>query len=220
MSILLVHKRNAIDCYFDDREGVLSVPFPPEAIYDTDIRSEQIYQQTIKKALGNKSTYVVPAILVMADEVCYVAQAKPDEVDAKTKELIVNTPFTHIETTTLQAQNLIYIIATNADLYEAAARTFGSLGYTINLVVPLGALVFYKLVVAGKVDNLAVKRIFDAQSTLKHSGFPLTAYDHVDVFSPMPTTTQQKKKLSVGWIIFIACAVCYAIGMVWFLARR
>lgn len=220
MSVLLIHKRNAIDCYFQDREGVLTIALPKEALFDTDIRSEQVYQQAIGKAIGSKSTPSTPAILVMADEVCYVTQAKTDEVEEKTKDLVTDTPFAHVETATLQAQNLVYVIAANADLYDAAVRAFHVMGYTIGLVVPWGALVFYKLIVAGKIDQSTVKGIFDAQSQLMHTGFPLATHDPIDVSSGVEKNNKKKPKIPVGWIIFIACAVIYAIGMIWFLARR
>lgn len=220
MSALLIHKRNAILVQFTDREGSATIPLPLEALSDMDVTSEEAYLASVGKVLGKKVSPTVPAVLVIADELCYVAQAAPAEVEAKTKELISNTPFTHVETVTIKTPKLSYVIATNADIYEAAVRVFDSYGYAITTVIPWAALTFHKVSAGGEIDRVTVKRTFDALGTLKSYSFPLSAHEHAEAEAAPAPSSDKRKSLPVGWIIFGGLALLYAIGMMWFMTRQ
>lgn len=220
MSALLIHKRNAIVLLFTDREGSASIPLPPEAFSDMDVTSEEAYLASVGKVLGKKVSPSVPAVLVIADELCYAAQAKPAEVVEKTRELISNTPFTHVETTTIKTPNMTYIIATNADIYETAARVFDAYGYAITAVVPWAALAFHKISSGGEVDRVTVKRTFDALGTLKSYAFPLSAHERAEPAAAPEAAAGKQKSLPVGWILFGGLALLYAVGMIWYMTRQ
>lgn len=220
MSAIILHKRNTIHCFYSDRDDVVSVTIPPEAIGDTDLRSEQMYQQVVGKMVEKTAGSVIPSILVLADDICYMAQSKPEDVESQRKALVLNTPFAHVETVTLPASHQVYIVATNADIYEAAVRTFSVYGYVIQTVVPWGALTFYRLQDAAVINKESVKRIFDSQSKLKQVAFPVSIPIHVSQQADANKMLQKKTKLPIGWILFGGIATLYAIGMLWFMGRQ
>lgn len=218
MSALIIHRRNALLYYSSDHDGGVSVPLSADAVSDMEILNEELYVQTIA-ALAAKMHPPVNAMLILSDDMCYFAQTTPEKLDVVRDDLVRNTPFSHVETTVIRNDKQMFVVATNADVYESAVRAFADKGVSISMVLPWSALLVSKVVLSGEVDKVTVKRALDASQMLKNCIFPRTQSEHrVDVPS-MKAASSTPKKIPVGWIIFISLAVLYAIGMMWFFMR-
>lgn len=218
MSALIIHRRNALLYYSSDHDGGVSVPLPAEAVSDMEILNEELYVQTIT-ALAAKIHAPVNAMLILSDDMCYFAQTTPEKIDAVRDELVRNTPFSHVETTVIRNDKQMFVVATNADVYESAVHAFADKEISISMVIPWSALLISKVVLSGEVDKVTVKRALDASQILKNCIFPLTQHEHRADVPSVKTTPSASKKISVGWVIFISLAVLYAIGMIWFFMR-
>lgn len=219
MSALIIHRRSSLLCYFSDRDGGLSVAIPPEAMADMEILNEELYIQAVTKMV-EKIRGPMSAVLVLADEMCYFAQTTSDKIEAVTKQLSDNTPFSYVQTAVIRNANQVFVVATNADVYEAAVRAFAAHGITITMVVPWGELVAQKIIVSGEIDRITVKRLFDATQTIKDSTFPLMTHDHPIISTKEKDTKEKQRSSPVGWIVFGLFALAYAIGMIWYMVRQ
>ena len=218
MSALIIHRRNSFLYYSSDHDGGISIPIPPEAMSDMEILNEDAYIQTIA-ALAAKMHAPSQAMLILADDMCYFAQTTPEKLEAARDDLLNNTPFSHVETTVVRSAKQIFIIATNADVYESAVHAFADKGISISMVLPWSALIVQKIVLSGEIDKVTVKRAADASQALKSSVFPLPLHEHRTDTPVAHAAQTSPKKIPVGWIIFVSVAVVYAIGMIWFFMR-
>lgn len=219
MSALIIHRRTSLLYYSSDRGGGVSIPIPTEAMSDMEILNEALYVNVVA-ALAGKIHVPTTATLVLADDMCYFAQATADTIDVVREQLTRNTPFSHVETTVVRNQKQVFIIATNADIYESMVHTFLNKGITITMVLPWSALVIQKVVLAGEIDKVTVKRVADAASTLKNFSFPLAAHEQRSDVPVVHDTQKKQKGIPIGWVVFISIAILYAIGMMWFLIRQ
>lgn len=219
MSVLLVHRRSSLLCYFSDRDGGMSMPIPPEAMSDMEILKEDLYLQVVS-AIASKIHAPTGAILVLADDMCYFSQTTVEKLDEVKKQLIDDTPFSHVETTVVRNANQVFVIATNADLYEAAVKAFSEKGITISMVLPWSALVVHKVVLTGEIDRVTVKRVTDASQVLRASAFPLVEHEKQTILPTQEHAVVTKRKsIPTGWIIFISIALVYSVVMIWYLLR-
>ena len=221
MSALIIHHRNSVLCYISESDGPLSVTLPQNIIRDMDVVDEAGYNQVITKAFGKQSQQHIPAVLVMADDVSFATKVDPAKADEQKKQIVNNIPFAHVEIAMVTVNKEQYMLATNADLYEASVRAFDSAGFTVQLVVPWSAVTAAGLSVSGELDRVTVKRITDAVSVLKPSAFPIEPQQ--EKIETTPQTGKEKvtrPPLSKGWIIFGVLALLYAIGMIIYMLRK
>lgn len=219
MSALLVHRRSSLLCYFSDRDGGISIPIPPEAMSDMEILKEDVYLRVVSDVVA-KMHPPTSVTLVLADDMCYFAQTTAEKLEEVKKQLVDDTPFSHVETTVVRNGKQVFIIATNADIYETAVKAFSEKGITISMVLPWSALVVYKVVLTGEIDRVTVKRVTDSAQVLRESAFPLMQHEKVSI---VPTTEHalviKRKSIPIGWIIFVSIAIVYSIVMIWYLLR-
>lgn len=219
MSAIILHRRTSLLYYSSDRDGGISLPIPIEAMSDMEIVNEANYIRALEVMAGKIHT-PSSVILVLADEMCYFAKATPDTIDLVREQLIRNTPFSHVETTVVRDSKQIFIIATNADIYESMIHAFFNKGITISMVLPWSALVIQKIVLTGEIDKVTVKRVSDGISMLKECSFPIAQHEQRTDAVPVTTHEKKQKSIPMGWVIFISIAVIYAIGMMVFLLRQ
>lgn len=220
MTAIIVHRRSSIQCFFSDTLSPVAATFPADVLADGEIRNEDAYLRIITAMMGKNSGASVSAVLVLADDLCYIAKATPEEEASKTTELISTTPFTRVEAVPIRTAKETYIVATNVDLYEAAIRAFAAAGVSITLVIPWGALTYLKLSTAGEMDKLTAKRTSDSLSQLRLYSFPVDAHEHA-VRAPGEHGNEVKHaSLPVGWIVFGALALIYAAGMIFYMLRQ
>ena len=221
MSALIIHHRNSVLCYTSDSDGARSVTLPLNILRDMDVVDEDAYSQTITKAFGKQGQQRVPAILVLADDVSFVTKFDPAKADEQKKQIVNNIPFAHVEIAMVTVNKEQYMLATNADLYEAAVRALDSVGFTIQMVIPWSAIAAAGLSVSGEIDRVTVKRITDAVSALKSSAFPIEPPQEKTEVKPQPGKEKvTRPPLSKGWIIFGALALLYAVGMIIYMLRK
>lgn len=219
MSVLIVHRRSSLLCYFSDRDGGLTISIPPEALSDMEILNEELYLQAISD-LAAKVHAPMNAMLVLADEMCYFAQSTPEKLDEVKKQLVDDTPFSHVEITVVRNANQIFVIATNADIYETTVRALTEKGITVSLVLPWSALVVQKVALSGEIDRATVKRMTDSAQALRANAFSLVQHEKSSVIpAPEHAPLAKRKSIPVGWIIFVGIAIVYSIIMVWYLLR-
>lgn len=221
MSALIIHQRNALVCYTTDRDVAETISLPKGAVTDMEVLDEKMYIQSIAQKLGTRSDHQsIPTMLVLADDLCFTVKASSEKLEEQKQKLIGSIPFVHVETVMLKDADTSFIVATNADLYETAVRALSESGYMASLVVPWNAIVRAKLSQGGEIDKVTVKRIFDAQSSLKMTSFPLAVHEQFHEEPVKDDKQKVKPAISRGILIFGGIAFLYAIGMLWFMLRK
>lgn len=222
MSALIIIRPHTLQVYYSDHNAPVGIPLPESIVSDMEVINEEELSTLLTKQL--KSTNpgnTTQTILVLSDELCFVDILKEKEEEAITKQLISNTPFVHVATGVLRTEKESLVIATNQDFYETLAKLLGTIGFSVATVVSWRGFVQSGATTNGEVDNVTVKRAFDLLSQLKTSAFPLSIDQIPKEKIVEPNAGKQPaKKLPIGWIIFGALALLYALGMIIFMLRR
>jgi|GEM_PF-1575843 len=216
MSVLLYHERQSISCFFPGREQPVVISLPKEALSDIDIKDAELYVKTVNNALsGKEGMQKSPALLVLSDDVCFASVSSEETLEEDQKKFTVSTPFLNVQTIPVRLEDKVFLIATNADIFETASRAFTSIGFPVVLVVPRTVLLAQKLCTKEPFDAAAIKKITDAKQQLKAYGFRIPETHADDVPKNTDAKKQAKKPaVSFGLRIFIVIAALYAVGMV------
>lgn len=224
MSALIVVKRNTIISYFSDRDESKSVAVSSDAIADMEILNEVNVEKMIHSLLGDKPQKPsVQTMLILDDELCFSEQTTLGE-EEKTKEKLTGiVPFVRVATTTIHVQDAAIVVAANVDLYEALARLLRDMGYYVSMVLPWAAIVQSGVSAHGELDRTTVRRVFDAQATLKPMSFAFEQAEQSErqeIHVVKADSEPPKKKLGTGWIIFISVALVYVVVMLLIFVRK
>lgn len=221
MEALVVVKRNSIVCYFSDRDTPVSTAVPTSAMADMEIVNETELTAVIDTLLGAKPVHpTIPTILVLSDELCFSEKA-PLRGEEQTKAKLTNSvPLVRVATTLIRLGETTVVVAANADLYDTIAHILAEKGYPVTLVIPWSAIVQAGMSTHGELDKVTVRRVFEAQSSLKSMSFPCENTQTTEVSVAAPEKQSSTKRLPIGWFIFGGFALLYAVGMVWYMMRR
>jgi len=221
MTALVILKRDAIHCYYSDRDTPVSVSVPSSAMTDMEIINEEELTAALSKALGAKSSHpITQTILVISDELCFYEQSPIQEEESTVKKLSGGVPLARVATTVIRSPDKALVIATNSDVYEAIVYMLTQQGYPVALVIPWAAIAQAGISSHGEIDKATVRRVFDARSTLKAMSFSLGKPRAPEVVVKNKEKQEPKKKTPIGWIVFIGVAVLYAVGMLVFMVLR
>ena len=222
MSLLVEIKRDAFICHLTDREAPVSVPVPPAAISDLEVRDETALATAMQAVFGKKPAKpTIPAVLVLSDDACFYKRVTGGETADLKEKFAAEVPFSRVATVVIRTKDSTIFVATNTELYETVSRLLKEMGYPVTMVVPRAALTQIGIGQEVSIDRTVAKRIIDARQQLQPMEFPC------DQSQPEITDTEKtgeggkKAVLSKGWIIFLGLAGLYVVAMaIFFLLRR
>lgn len=220
MSAIVILKRNVFALYLSDKGSPLVGQVSAQAVTDMEVVDEKRFRDDIVRTLGNAIPKPsVPTILLLSDELCFVNKLAEQPTPEVLQKLTSVLPFAHAESVVLHTNDGDFALSANADLYHVTARLLTERGFGVSYVIPWAAITRAGISVRGELDKVTVKKIFDAQASLKQYAFPL---DMLPVISPKPTSSPQttpRKRIPMGWILFVSIALIYALVMLWFFVR-
>ena len=206
--------------YYSDKNEVFTVPLSQQSVSDLEVIDEGVLEKELTATLGKTLPKPsVQTVLVLDDEICFSTKITPPITAEMKTTLAADIPFAHVETVTVHYKSDDLAISTNSDFYQAIARCLSKIGYEAINVLPWVAVVSSGISEQGEMDRVTVKRIFDSLSSLRLSSFPIEKHHMTEPSIPLASSSPVKKKLPIGWVIFIGIALLYAGAMYWFFIR-
>lgn len=221
MTALALLQPASLLVYYPDRDAPAGGEVPPDAVRDMEVQNLEALEEWVLRQVPKDPKGPAQTVIVVGETLCYTLELNGKDEEETMKYLLRLTPFTNPATTVLTLQNKRYAIATNQDLYEGFVRSLSKSDHAVSLVVPYAALTAVGIQTGEGIGRQTARRVSDALSQLKGSAFSVRMKFPEPGKDTKPTGNNKngKKKLPVGWIIFVTVAVLYAVGMLVFLMR-
>lgn len=218
MSALAILRSEALYIYYSDQPAPIGGTLPKIAVADMEVVSEEELTASIAKLVPSAQHALIPTVLVLSDELCFIQPFKGENKEEAEKILVSLTPFAHVATMSVNFGDQKYFIGTNQDYYEAVSRALIARGHQVAFVIPWSVLV-RSGVTKGELDMVTVKHTFDNLTSLRSSVFPLLTEYRQKQESETSSAKKVPPKLPIGWVLFGVGALAYVFVMYWFFIR-
>lgn len=222
MNVLVLIQRQSIQIYYPDRDTPVAVMVPLTAMRDVEILNEKDLDTVLSGVLRPvPPKSVMQTIVLIDDAICFSTPLEAGREEEMKKILINDVPFLHSASTIIPQSTGALFVITNQDLYDSVGRVLEGHGYSILGVYPWSVVSHLAAIKSGEgFGTVAIKRLFDAVTSLKQVSFVYHNQTAPIAPSIMSDGRATPKKLSKGWIIFLSVAVVYAGFMVWYMFFR